>query len=80
MLAEIFFWAIVIYLVYKVVFGFIMPISQSGKEMHRQFRNMNEQMRQQPDNFRQRSEQPNHSQPKSKNKVGDYIDFEEVKK
>jgi len=80
MLAEVFFWAIVIYLVYKVVFGFIVPVFGAGKQMHQQFQNMQEHMQQQANNFQQQSEQQNNSQPKSKSVVGDYIDFEEVKK
>jgi uncharacterized protein YybS (DUF2232 family) len=80
MLAEVFFWAIVIYLIYKIVFGFVVPVSQAGKQMKQQFQNMHEHMQQQNENFRQQNQQPHNAQQKSKNVVGDYIDFEEVKK
>jgi hypothetical protein len=74
MLAEIFFYAIVIYLVYKIVFDFIVPVSHAGRQMKQQFKNVNEQFNQ------QQSAQQSNNQPKSKKVVGDYIDFEEVKK
>jgi hypothetical protein len=75
MLAEIFFYAIVIYLVYKIIFDFIVPVSGAGRQMKQQFKNVNEHFNQQ-----QQKAQENNNQPKSKKVVGDYIDFEEVKK
>lgn len=75
MLAEIFFYAIVIYLVYKIIFDFIVPVSSAGRQMKQQFKNVNEHF-----NHHQQNTQQNNSQPKSKKVVGDYIDFEEVKK
>jgi lipopolysaccharide export LptBFGC system permease protein LptF len=75
MLAEIFFYAIVIYLVYKIIFDFIVPVSNAGRQMKQQFKNVNEHF-----NKQQQNAQQNNNQPKSKKVVGDYIDFEEVKK
>lgn len=75
MLAEIFFYAIVIYLVYKIVFDFIVPVSNAGRQMKQQFKNVNEHFNQQ-----QKSAQQKNNEPKAKKVVGDYIDFEEVKK
>ena len=80
MLAEIFFYAIVIYLVYKIVFDFILPVSHAGRQMKQQFKNVNEHFKQQANNPQQESEKHNNNQPKPKKVVGDYIDFEEVKK
>jgi hypothetical protein len=80
MLAEIFFYAIAIYLLYKIIFDFIIPVSQAGRQMKQQFKDANEHVRQQTNNFQQQNEQQNNAQPKSKKVVGDYIDFEEVKK
>lgn len=79
MLAEIFFYAIVIYLVYKIVFDFIVPVSHAGKQMKQQFKNANEHFTQRANNFQQQNSQQNNKPPKSKKVVGDYIDFEEVK-
>jgi len=75
MLAEIFFYAIVIYLVYKIIFDFIVPVATAGRQMKQQFKNVNEHFNQQKQNAQQKN-----NQPKSKKVVGDYIDFEEVKK
>ncbi len=75
MLAEIFFYAIVIYLVYKIIFDFIVPVSTAGRQMKQQFKNVNEHF-----NQPQQHAQQKNNQPKSKKVVGDYIDFEEVKK
>jgi hypothetical protein len=80
MLAEVFFYAIVIYLIYKIIFGFIIPVAHAGKQMKQQFQNMHEHMHQQTENSHQQNQQQNNAQQKSKNVVGDYIDFEEVKK
>ena len=78
MLAEVFFFAIVIYIIYKIVFDFFVPVSQASKQMREQFRNMNDHAQQQQNNSQQ-SQPQNNAQPKSKNVVGDYIDFEEVR-
>jgi len=75
MLAEVFFYAIVVYLAYKIIFDFIVPVTHAGRQMKQQFKNVNKQFNQQ-----QRSTQESSNQPKSKKVVGDYIDFEEVKK
>jgi uncharacterized protein YybS (DUF2232 family) len=80
MVAEVFFYAIVIYLVYKIVFDFIVPVSHAGRQMRQQFKDVNGHFRQQPNNSPQEHNQQNNAQPKSKKVVGDYIDFEEVKK
>ena len=80
MLAEVFFYGIVIYLIYKIIFDFIVPVSHAGKQMKQQFKDVHENMQQQAENYQQQSERQNKTQPKSKKVVGDYIDFEEVKK
>ena len=75
MLAEVFFYAIVVYLAYKIIFDFIVPVTHAGRQMKQQFKNVNKQFNQQ-----HRSTQESSNKPKSKKVVGDYIDFEEVKK
>ena len=80
MLAEIFFFGILIYIAYKVIFNFIVPVSHASKQMRQQFRNMHEHAQQQANNFQQQSQQQNNPQQKSKEVVGDYIEFEEVGK
>jgi predicted permease len=76
---KILFELFVLYLLYKLVFDFIIPIYQATKqvkqkvnEMHR---NVNEQMNQQERN--QYTTTPQEAPPKKKS--DDYIEFEEVK-
>ena len=80
MLAEIFFYAIVIYIVYKLVFDFILPVSNATKQMKQQFNDVRNNM-QQPNETQQQYHNPHqHTAPQqSKGKAGEYIDFEEVK-
>ncbi|MBS1669033.1 MAG: DUF4834 family protein [Bacteroidetes bacterium] len=81
MLAEVLFFGIVIYLIYKVLFDFILPVSHAGKQMRQQFRDMNEHMRQQQqNNYQEQNNHQNTSTRKAEKVEGDYIDFEEVKK
>lgn len=73
---------VVVYLLYKFIFNFLLPVSKSASQIKE---NMREMQRQQEDNMRSRqngqhttqsnSQQQNHIQEKE----GDYIDFEEVK-
>jgi uncharacterized protein YybS (DUF2232 family) len=79
MLAEIFFYGIIIYLVYKLVFDLIMPVSSATKQMKQQFRDVHTHMQEQANPPRQQEEAPKKAGPKSGKVVGDYIDFEEVK-
>ena len=73
-LSEILFLAIVLYLLYRFVFGFLMPVVRTTRHVRQQFRNMQEgagsTSQQQPRQQEQKPKQP---------PVGDYIDFEEVK-
>ncbi len=75
------FYALLAYLLYKLVFGFIIPVYRTTRKVRRSFKEMQEKMRTggtypgaKP------SQRPNpEPQPKGKPAVGDYIDFEEVK-
>lgn len=67
-----------IYVVYKLIFDFIIPIFESTKKIKKQFGEMQNKM--QGDINAQHSRQ---SSPKTETKAktnDDYIDFEEVKK
>ena len=78
-LSEIFFLAIVFYLLYRFVFNFLVPVARTTKHVRQQFRNMQdvqEEMRQRQES-QVRPQQP--QRPAQKPPSGDYIDFEEVK-
>jgi hypothetical protein len=73
------FYAFLIYLAYRLVFHFIIPIYKTTRQVKKQFREMHSRMQ---DNMGQ---QPPYQQPvtpatENKNQqAGDYIDFEELK-
>ena len=72
-------YAFLIYLAYRLIFHFIIPIYKTTKQVRKQFREMNSQME---DHINQ--QQPNQQpmpprQEDKKAQAGDYIDFEEVK-
>ncbi|GGB11748.1 hypothetical protein [Puia dinghuensis] len=71
-LSEIFFLAIVFYLLYRFVFHFLVPVAKTTRIVRQQFRNMQQQATQ-----REQPKEP--EQPAKNQSVGEYIDFEEVK-
>lgn len=88
-LSEIFFLAIVFYLLYRFVFNFLVPVARTTRHVRQQFRNMQEMqeaMRQQQgqdqaqaQDFQARQRPASQQRPAQKPPSGDYIDFEEVK-
>jgi sortase (surface protein transpeptidase) len=69
-----------LYLLYKLIFDFIIPVYNTTKQVKKQFGDMQSKMQEhmqanQPQNntYNSNTQEP----PKAKN--GDYIDFEEVK-
>jgi len=77
---------VALYVGYKLIFDLIIPVFRASRQVHRQFRNMNEQMRQQHQqaNTAQNGWQGNTHEPQkttssTKPEAGDYIDFEEIK-
>ncbi|MEO6838558.1 MAG: hypothetical protein ABI261_05695 [Ginsengibacter sp.] len=67
-----------LYLLYKLIFDFIIPVYESSKKIKKQFGEMQEKMQNDIKNYQrpQASAQP---EPAPK-KEGDYIEFEEIKK
>jgi Sec-independent protein translocase protein TatA len=73
------FYAFLIYLAYRLIFHFIIPIYKTTRQVKKQFREMHSQMEDQMN-----QQQPNQQTmpPKQEDKkapAGEYIDFEEVK-
>lgn len=68
------------YLLFRFITGFIVPVFRTGRQIKRQFNDMQQRMEEQ---MRQQqaaagnTQQAEKSSPKAP--VGDYIDFEEVK-
>ena len=72
-------YAFLIYLTYRVIFHFIIPIYRTTKQVKKQFREMHDRME---DHITQQQANRPTSVPEpevKKQQAGDYIDFEEVK-
>lgn len=70
-----------LYLLYKLVFDFIIPVVKTTKKVKKQFGDMNAQMEEKMKQQRQQSAHFNSSTktPPPSSKRDDYIDYEEVK-
>lgn len=70
-----------LYLLYKLVFDFIIPVVNTTKKVKKQFGDMNAQMEEKMRQQRQQNAHFKTSQktPPSSSKRDDYIDYEEVK-
>ena len=70
-----------LYILYKLVFDFIIPIYTTTKKVKRQFGEMHNKMQEQMNTFnaqqRNAAAKPTAPQPSQKE---DYIDYEEIKK
>jgi hypothetical protein len=80
-------YAFLIYLAYRLVFHFIIPVFKTTRQVKKQFREMHsrmeEQMNQQQQSAFTDNSNMNQSRdsknPAQKEKPGDYIEFEELK-
>ena len=73
------FFAFLIYLAYRLVFHFIIPVYKTTRQVKKQFREMHNRMQ---DNTSQQQPNQQPATPATENKkqqAGDYIDFEELK-
>jgi hypothetical protein len=68
-------WIFVIYALYRLIFDFIIPVVRVSGEMKKKVREFQNTVNQQNS---QTAETPKHPNA-TKQKNGDYIDFEEVK-
>jgi Sec-independent protein translocase protein TatA len=70
---------LLIYILYKLIFDFIIPIYQTTRRVKKQFGEMQNKMQDQMNTFNQQQNaatKPNAQEPAKKE---DYIDYEEVK-
>lgn len=66
-----------IYIFYKLIFDFIIPLYRSTKKIKKQFGEMQRKMQSEMNQYQQPQQaQPSKSKPE---KEADYIEFEEVK-
>jgi Domain of unknown function (DUF4834) len=90
-LPEIFFFAMVFYILYRFVFNFVVPVARTTRQVKQQFRNMQDAAQNQQGSFQDpygpfngqaggpQAAQPQQQKRPSSNKAGEYIDFEEIK-
>lgn len=69
-------YAFLAYMLYKLVFDLIIPLARTTKRIRRQFEEVRQQMEGQQKQYQQESSKPENVT----NGIGEYIDFEEVKK
>ena len=73
---------VVIYILYKLIFSFIIPLYQASKQMKGKVTEMQERMQaQQRAQAEQQRQQQTPQSPRASEKISkdDYIDYEEVK-
>ena len=76
LIGDILLWGFVIYLVYKFLFEFLLPVGKVARNMKHKMNEMKEQQTQQQ-SFNQNQSTTEATKPKVDEK--DYIDFEEIK-
>jgi hypothetical protein len=64
------------FLLYKFIFGFLLPVYRTTRRMKQGFREMQERMQQ---NMNAEADPRPNPKTKQNDRKGDYIDFEEVK-
>ena len=72
-------YAFLIYLAYRLVFHFIIPVYKTTRQVKKQFREMHIRMEDQMNQYQANQQSPTPQPENKKEQVGDYIDFEELK-
>ena len=70
---------LLIYILYKLIFDFIIPIYQTTKKVKSQFGEMHNKMQEQMNAFNQKQNSPSQKPKQEEVKKEDYIDYEEIK-
>ncbi|NIG52501.1 DUF4834 family protein [Chitinophaga sp. Cy-1792] len=85
MVLKYLFLFFVLYLLYKIVFGFVIPVYKATRQLRQQMNGMQDAMRQQYESQQAYQEHPEQTtqakgtQPPKSTDRGEYIDFEEIK-
>ena len=69
-----------IYVLYKLIFDFIIPVYNTTKKVKKQFGEMHNKMQDQMNEFNRQQSKAQPETPKAAKKEEDYIDYEEIKK
>jgi hypothetical protein len=73
------FYAFLLYLAFRLIFDFIIPVYKTTKRVRKGFRDMHERMNQHTEQYQQKSNTQQTQNNNNKGGAGDYIDFEEIK-
>ncbi len=80
MIFSLLFYGFLVYLLYRLVFHFIIPVYRTTKQVKKGFREMQEKMYQQNNQpFSDNSSTTTKTKSTGDKQMGDYIDFEEIK-
>jgi hypothetical protein len=74
------FWGLIVYALYRFIFGIVIPVTKTTKAVKQQMEAMQRQAQQhaQAQGYQQPKTAPS-TPPNAPSEKGDYIDFEEVK-
>ena len=74
------FYVFLLYLAFRLVFDFIIPVVRTTRRIRKGFREMHDRMNQNTEQYHQQDNYTKQDQSNNnKGSVGEYIDFEEVK-
>lgn len=76
---KLLFQLFLLYMLYKLVFDFIIPVYRASKKMQRDVNQMQEKMREQQRQHPVKEEKAVTNSPRNSGQNKDYIEFEEVK-
>lgn len=78
---KILFELFLLYLAYKLIFEFIIPVYKTTKQMKQKMADLHQKMEQQQRQNAAAASQPGPANQKTQSKsvAGDYIDYEEIK-
>lgn len=79
MIFRILLYAFLIYLLYKIVFDFIIPVYKTSQHLKKGFRQAHERMSEQMNTTKQYPASPSKKTNAPKGSADDYIEFEEIK-
>jgi len=81
MIIEVIFWFVVFYVLMRFVFGFVVPLISTGKQIRTKMKDAQQHMHDfQSSNNAQTNNSNTTKQPNnSTTSMGEYIDFEEIK-
>jgi len=78
-LLKILLWGIVIYYIYKFLFGVVVPVGKAAGEMKSKINEIKKEQEEFIKQQQQQQQQTQATQNNNSNNQGEYIEFEEIK-